>query len=125
VVTGYLPGMILNGFIYLVPSAMLGMASFEGCVASSQREIRACNMVFYFLLGNVFFLSVLSGSLLDQIGESFTHPKNIPNRLASAVSAQVTKVHVHRVLAFLKQRFTLSAFLPFVVCSRISSSRTS
>ncbi|PWZ04405.1 CSC1-like protein [Zea mays] len=88
VVTGYLPGMILNGFIYLVPSAMLGMASFEGCVASSQREIRACDMVFYFLLGNVFFLSVLSGSLLDQIGESFTHPKNIPNRLASAVSAQ-------------------------------------
>ncbi|CAD6228178.1 unnamed protein product [Miscanthus lutarioriparius] len=88
VVTGYLPSMILNGFIYLVPFAMLGMASFEGCIANSQKEIKACNMVFYFLLGNVFFLSILSGSLLDQIGESFEHPKNIPNRLASAVSAQ-------------------------------------
>ncbi|TVU09843.1 hypothetical protein EJB05_43340, partial [Eragrostis curvula] len=51
VVTGYLPSMILNVLIYLVPFAMLG-------------------------------------SLLDQIGESFTHPKNIPSRLASAVSAQ-------------------------------------
>ncbi|KAK3166504.1 hypothetical protein QOZ80_1AG0046560 [Eleusine coracana subsp. coracana] len=51
VVTGYLPSMILNAFIYLVPFAMLG-------------------------------------SLLDQIGESFTHPKNIPSHLASAVSAQ-------------------------------------
>ncbi|XP_034593042.1 CSC1-like protein At3g54510 [Setaria viridis] len=88
VVTGYLPGMILNGFIYLVPFAMLGMASFEGCIANSQKEIKACNMVFYFLLGNVFFLSILSGSLLDQLGESFTHPKDIPSRLASAVSAQ-------------------------------------
>ena len=88
--TGYLPSMILNGFIYLVPFAMLGMASFEGCIANSQKEIKACNMIFYFLLGNVFFLSILSGSLLDQIGESFEHPKNIPNRLASAVSAQVT-----------------------------------
>nr|CAB3475453.1 unnamed protein product [Digitaria exilis] len=88
VVTGYLPSMILNGFIYLVPFAMLGMASFEGCIANSQKEIKACNMVFYFLLGNVFFLSVLSGSLLDQLGESFTHPKDIPSRLASAVSAQ-------------------------------------
>lgn len=34
------------------------------------------------------FLSILSGSLLDQLGESFTHPKDIPSRLASAVSAQ-------------------------------------
>ncbi|KAL5227666.1 hypothetical protein ABZP36_015931 [Zizania latifolia] len=89
VVTGYLPSMVLNGFIYLIPFAMLGMASFEGCIAKSQKEIKACNMVFYFLLGNVFFVSILSGSLLHQIGESFTHPKDIPSRLASAVSAQV------------------------------------
>lgn len=88
VVTGYLPSMILNGFIYLIPSAMLGMASFEDCISKSQKEIKACNMVFYFLLGNVFFLSILSGSLLHQIGESFTHPKDILIRLASAVSAQ-------------------------------------
>ncbi|XP_039850739.1 CSC1-like protein At3g54510 isoform X3 [Panicum virgatum] len=93
IVTGYLPSMILNGFIYLVPFAMLGMASFEGCIANSQKEIKASNMVFYFLLGNVFFLSILSGSLLDQLGESFTHPKDIPSRLASAVSAQMEDVY--------------------------------
>ncbi|KAM3335836.1 hypothetical protein ACQJBY_030014 [Aegilops geniculata] len=92
VVTGYLPSMILNGFIYLIPFAMLGMASFEGCISRSRTEIKACNMVFYFLLGNVFFLSILSGSLLHQIGESFTHPKDIPSRLASAVSAQAHTV---------------------------------
>lgn len=89
ILTGYLPSVILNGFIYLIPYAMLGMTSLEGSVSKSKKEIKTCNMVFYFLVGNVFFLSVLSGSLLDQIGESFTNPKHFPSRLARAVSAQV------------------------------------
>ncbi|XP_030493276.2 CSC1-like protein At3g54510 isoform X1 [Cannabis sativa] len=88
IVTGYLPSAILKGFIYIVPFAMLGMAKLPGSISKSKEEIKTCNMVFYFLVGNVFFLSLLSGSLLDQIGESFTNPKNFPTRLASAVSAQ-------------------------------------
>ncbi|XP_062114891.1 CSC1-like protein At3g54510 isoform X2 [Humulus lupulus] len=88
IVTGYLPSAVLKGFIYIVPFAMLGMAKLAGSISKSKEEIKTCNMVFYFLVGNVFFLSLLSGSLLDQIGESFTHPKNFPTRLASAVSAQ-------------------------------------
>ncbi|XP_040992908.1 CSC1-like protein At3g54510 isoform X11 [Juglans microcarpa x Juglans regia] len=88
ILTGYLPSVILKGFIYIVPFAMLGMAKAAGCISKSKEEIKACNMVFYFLVGNVFFLSVLSGSLLDEIGESFTHPKDFPSHLAGAVSAQ-------------------------------------
>ncbi|KAK1319509.1 hypothetical protein QJS10_CPB04g00387 [Acorus calamus] len=88
VVTGYLPSVILNTFIYVVPYAMVALATLEGSVSRSKRELKACSMVFYFLVGNVFFLSLLSGSLLYQIGESFTHPKDFPGRLASAVSAQ-------------------------------------
>ncbi|CAM8970723.1 unnamed protein product [Rhodiola kirilowii] len=88
IVTGYLPSAILNGFIYIVPFAMLGMATMAGFVSNSMAEIKTCNMVFYFLVGNVFFLSLLSGSLLDEIGESVAHPKDIPNHLARAVSAQ-------------------------------------
>ncbi|XP_059434059.1 CSC1-like protein At3g54510 isoform X1 [Corylus avellana] len=88
ILTGYLPSVILKGFIYIVPFAMFGMAKLVGCISKSKEEIKACNMVFYFLVGNVFFLSVLSGSLLDEIGESFTHPKSFPSRLASSVSAQ-------------------------------------
>jgi hypothetical protein len=74
---------------------MLGMAKLAGCISKSKEEIKACNMVFYFLVGNVFFLSVLSGSLLDEIGESFTHPKSFPSRLASSVSSQVSLVNLH------------------------------
>ncbi|KAK4285405.1 hypothetical protein QN277_002105 [Acacia crassicarpa] len=88
VVTGYLPSAVLKGFIYVVPFAMLAMAKAAGCISKSKEEIKACNMVFYFLVGNVFFLSVLSGSLLDVLGLFLSHPKNIPGHLAQAVSAQ-------------------------------------
>ncbi|KAK1553424.1 hypothetical protein Q3G72_034783 [Acer saccharum] len=88
VLVGYLPSVILNGFIYVVPFAMLGIAKFGGSVSRSQVEIKTCSMVFYFLVGNVFFISLISGSLLEEIGESFTHPQNFPSHLASAVSAQ-------------------------------------
>ncbi|KAK9283580.1 hypothetical protein L1049_011829 [Liquidambar formosana] len=88
IVTGYLPSVILHGFIYIVPFAMLAMAELAGCISRSKGEIKACNMVFYFLVGNVFFLSLVSGSLLDEIGEYFTHPGNFPSHLASAVTAQ-------------------------------------
>lgn len=77
------------------------MAKLPGCISKSKEEIKACNMVFYFLVGNVFFLSVLSGSLLDEIGESFSHPKNFPSHLASAVSAQVSLVNLHSFSVFL------------------------
>ncbi|KAL7605093.1 hypothetical protein Lser_V15G15615 [Lactuca serriola] len=88
VITGYLPSVILSGFVYVVPFVMSGMARLAGYVSRSRQEQKASNMVFYFLMGNVFFLTVLSGSLLDQIGKSFINPKDIPSRLARAVSAR-------------------------------------
>ncbi|KAG9443657.1 hypothetical protein H6P81_014997 [Aristolochia fimbriata] len=88
ILTGYLPSVFLNSCIYVVPYVMLAMAGLGGFISISKKEIKTCSMVFYFLVGNVFFLSLLSGSLLNQIGESFTHPRDFPAHLASAVSAQ-------------------------------------
>ncbi|KAM0050454.1 putative calcium-dependent channel, 7TM region phosphate [Helianthus debilis subsp. tardiflorus] len=88
VITGYLPSVILSGFLYVVPFVMKGMAGVAGCVSISEQEQKASNMVFYFLMANVFFMSVLSGSLLDQIGKSFNNPRDVPSRLAGAVSAR-------------------------------------
>ncbi|KAK9154706.1 hypothetical protein Sjap_002186 [Stephania japonica] len=88
IVTGYLPSAILNTFIYIVPFAMVAMGRSQGFFSRCKGDIKACSMVFYFLVGNVFFLSLLSGSLLHQIGESFAHPRDFPRHLAAAVSAQ-------------------------------------
>ncbi|PWA84468.1 calcium-dependent channel, 7TM region, putative phosphate [Artemisia annua] len=88
VITGYLPSVILSGFVYVVPFVMKRMARVAGYVSRSQQEQKASNMVYYFLMGNVFFLSVLSGSLFDQIGKTFINPGDVPSRLAMAVSAQ-------------------------------------
>ncbi|KAG8656705.1 hypothetical protein MANES_04G165000v8 [Manihot esculenta] len=88
ILTGYLPSAFLRGFLYIVPFTILGMSQIGGSISKSKAEIKACNMVFCFLVGNVFFLSLISGSLLDEIGESVSHPKNYPSHLASAVSAQ-------------------------------------
>lgn len=116
VVTGYLPSAVLKGFIYIVPFAMLGMAKLAGCVSGSKQEIKCCSMVFYFLVGNVFFLSLLSGSLLDEIGESFSNPKNFPSHLASAVSAQVSLVHISQfswnIISFLLHVSFEKKFIP-------------
>ncbi|KAG6382394.1 hypothetical protein SASPL_157940 [Salvia splendens] len=78
-------------FVYIVPFAIIEMAKIAGYVSRSRKDIKACNMVFYFLVGNVFFLSLLSGSLIDQIGEYFNNPRDFPGRLASAATAQVRR----------------------------------
>ncbi|KAI7742233.1 hypothetical protein M8C21_033966, partial [Ambrosia artemisiifolia] len=88
VITGYLPSVVLSGFLYVVPFIMKRMAGVAGCVSISEQEQKASNMVFYFLTVNVFFMSVLSGSLLDQVGKTFINPRDVPNRLAGAVSAR-------------------------------------
>ncbi|KAL9996013.1 putative calcium-dependent channel, 7TM region phosphate [Helianthus debilis subsp. tardiflorus] len=64
------------------------MAGVAGYVSRSEQEQKATNMVYYFLMANVFFMSVLSGSLLDQIGKSFLNPRDVPSHLARAVSAR-------------------------------------
>ncbi|CAN6561854.1 unnamed protein product [Malus baccata var. baccata] len=115
VITGYLPSAVLNLFIYIVPFAMLGMAKLSGCISKSREEIKACNMVFYFLVGNVFFWSLLSGSLIDEIGESFTHPKDIPSHLARAVSAQAD-FFVTYILTDGLSGFSLEILQPGLLC---------
>ncbi|GAU20907.1 hypothetical protein TSUD_120990 [Trifolium subterraneum] len=44
IVTGYLPSVVLKGFIYIVPFAMFAMAKVSGYVSRSKEEIKACSM---------------------------------------------------------------------------------
>ncbi|KAK4712421.1 hypothetical protein R3W88_006934 [Solanum pinnatisectum] len=89
VITGYLPSLVLQLFLYVVPSIMIMFSSIQGYIAMSQIEKSACIKVLWFTIWNIFFANVLSGSALYRV-EIFLEPKNIPAVLAVAVPGQAT-----------------------------------
>ncbi|KAL5219695.1 hypothetical protein ABZP36_020379 [Zizania latifolia] len=88
-VTGYLPSVILQIFLYTVPPTMMLFSTLEGPVSHSERKKSACCKVLYFTIWNVFFVNVLSGSAINQVN-SLSSPKDIPMQLARAVPVQAT-----------------------------------
>lgn len=88
VITGYLPSLILQMFLYFVPPIMIMLSSIQGYIARSKIEKSACYKVLWFTIWNVFFVNVLSGSILYQTNV-FLELKKIPNVLAVAVPGQV------------------------------------
>lgn len=87
-VTGYLPSVILLLFLYTVPPTMMLFAVIEGSISRSGRKRSACHKVLYFMIWNVFFVNILSGSVITQL-DALSSPKEIPTQLARAVPAQV------------------------------------
>lgn len=87
-VTGYLPSVILQLFLYAVPPTMLLFSALEGPISRSGRKKSACLKVLYFTIWNVFFVNVFSGSVISQLNV-ISSPKEIPSQLAKAVPRQV------------------------------------
>ncbi|GMJ02548.1 hypothetical protein like AT1G10090 [Hibiscus trionum] len=88
-VTGYLPSVILMLFMYAVPPTMMLFSTIEGVVSRSERKRSACIKVLYFTIWNVFFVNVLSGSIIRQLNV-FSSVRDIPTQLAKAVPTQAT-----------------------------------
>ncbi|KAG1348132.1 CSC1-like protein RXW8 [Cocos nucifera] len=88
-VTGYLPSVILQLFLYTVPPTMMLFSALEGPISHSGRKKSACLKVLYFTIWNVFFVNVLSGSVISQLSV-ISSPKEIPTQLAKAVPSQAT-----------------------------------
>ncbi|KAJ9147582.1 hypothetical protein P3X46_029726 [Hevea brasiliensis] len=88
-ITGYLPSLILQFFLFFVPPMMILFSSMQGYVSHSQIEKSACTKVLYFTIWNIFFANVLSGSVFYQVNV-FLEPKNIPKVLAQAVPSQAS-----------------------------------
>ncbi|KAK8259949.1 hypothetical protein V6Z12_D13G089700 [Gossypium hirsutum] len=89
VITGYLPSLILQLFLKIVPPIMEFLSSIQGYICHSDIEKSACNKVLWFTIWNIFFATVFSGSVLYQVS-IFLDPKHIPAKLASAVPAQAS-----------------------------------
>ncbi|KAL3624156.1 CSC1-like protein hyp1 [Castilleja foliolosa] len=89
VITGYLPSLILETFLSVIPPTMIVLSSIQGYIALSQIEKSACIKVLWFTIWNIFFANVLSGSALYRINV-FLEPKRIPEVLAVAVPGQAS-----------------------------------
>ncbi|XP_042021343.1 CSC1-like protein HYP1 isoform X1 [Salvia splendens] len=89
VVTGYLPSLILEIFLVLVPPVMIVLSSMQGHVALSQIEKSACIKMLWFTIWNIFFANVLSGSALYRLG-IILEPKKFTELLAVSVPGQAS-----------------------------------
>ncbi|XP_002530016.2 CSC1-like protein HYP1 isoform X1 [Ricinus communis] len=88
-ITGYLPSLILQLFLFFVPPLMILFSSMQGYISLSQIEKSACTKVLCFTLWNIFLANVLSGSAFYMVNV-FLEPKKIPEVLAEAVPAQAS-----------------------------------
>ncbi|XAR48447.1 hypothetical protein NMG60_11031269 [Bertholletia excelsa] len=88
-VTGYLPSVVLMLFLYAVPPTMMLFSTIEGAISRSGRKKSACCKVLYFLIWNVFFVNVLSGSAIERLNV-VSSPKDVPTQLGAAVPTQAT-----------------------------------
>ncbi|XP_062204517.1 CSC1-like protein RXW8 isoform X2 [Phragmites australis] len=88
-VTGYLPSVILQIFLYTVAPIMMLFSTLEGPTSHSERKKSACCKVLYFTVWNVFFVNVLSGTVISQLN-MLSSPKDIPVQLARAIPGQAT-----------------------------------
>jgi len=103
VITGYLPSLILQQFLSLIPPVMVVLSSMRGYIALSQIQKSACIKVLWFPIWNFFFFAnVLSGSALYRVS-LLLDPKNIPTVLAEAVPGQVLKYPYRESLFFLQR----------------------
>lgn len=89
IITGYLPSLILQTSLKIVPPIMEFLSSIEGHICHSDIQKSACNKVIWFTIWNVFFATVFSGSAFKTLSV-ILDPKEIPVKLAVAVPAQVT-----------------------------------
>ncbi|KAM0927644.1 hypothetical protein ACQ4PT_002724 [Festuca glaucescens] len=88
-VTGYLPSVILQIFLYSVAPIMMLFSTLEGPTSHSERKRSACCKVLYFMIWNLFFVNVVSGTVIKQLN-FFSSPKDIPIQLARVVPGQAT-----------------------------------
>ena len=69
---GFLPGLTLKIFLFILPKVLMIMSKIEGHVAVSMLERRAAAKYYYFMLVNVFLGSIVTGTAFEQL-DAFIH----------------------------------------------------
>lgn len=69
---GFLPGLALKVFLFVLPAILMFMSKIEGHVALSVLERRTAAKYYYFMLVNVFLGSIVAGTAFQQL-HAFLH----------------------------------------------------
>eukprot|EP00257_Ricinus_communis_P016805 XP_015575088.1 CSC1-like protein At1g32090 [Ricinus communis] len=88
---GFLPGLALKIFLYILPTILMIMSKIEGYIAVSTLERRAAAKYYYFMLVNVFLGSIITGTAFQQL-HSFLHqsPTQIPRTIGVSIPMKAT-----------------------------------
>ncbi|KAK8639941.1 hypothetical protein V6N13_138307 [Hibiscus sabdariffa] len=88
---GFLPGLALKIFLYILPTILMIMSKIEGHIALSTLERRTSAKYYYFMLVNVFLGSIVTGTAFEQL-HSFLHqsPTQIPRTIGVSIPMKAT-----------------------------------
>ncbi|XP_076902447.1 hyperosmolality-gated Ca2+ permeable channel 2.4-like [Bidens hawaiensis] len=115
VITGYLPNLILQMSLKIIPPTMKLLSSQQGYVCNSDIERSACHKVIWFTVWNVFFANVLSASAFGLLS-IFLEVKDIPSKLAVSVPAQASFFIAYVVtLGWTSTSSELFRVVPFII----------
>ncbi|KAB8113855.1 hypothetical protein EE612_052996 [Oryza sativa] len=88
---GFLPGLALKIFLYILPTVLMIMSKVEGYVSLSSLERRAASKYYYFMLVNVFLGSIIAGTAFEQLNAFFHQPPSqIPRTIGVAIPMKAT-----------------------------------
>ncbi|GJN20234.1 hypothetical protein PR202_gb07586 [Eleusine coracana subsp. coracana] len=88
---GFLPGLALKLFLYILPTVLMIMSKVEGYVSLSSLERRTASKYYYFMLVNVFLGSIIAGTAFEQL-YYFLHlsPNQIPRTIGVGIPMKAT-----------------------------------
>ncbi|XP_047341318.1 CSC1-like protein At1g32090 [Impatiens glandulifera] len=88
---GFLPGLALKIFLYILPAVLMIMSKVEGHVSVSILERRTAAKYYYFMLVNVFLGSIVTGTAFQQL-HSFLNesPRQIPRTIGVSIPQKAT-----------------------------------
>ncbi|KAK1435943.1 hypothetical protein QVD17_01716 [Tagetes erecta] len=88
---GFLPGLALKIFLWLLPGILMTMSKLEGHVSYSVLERSTAAKYYFFMLVNVFLGSIVTGTAIQQL-QSFLHqsPTQIPRTIGVSIPMKGT-----------------------------------
>lgn len=90
-IQGFLPGIALKIFLILLPTILMMMSKFEGFLCISSLERKSADKYYIFNFVNVFLVSVIAGTALQQLS-TFIHQSanDIPRIIGEGIPMKAT-----------------------------------